>query len=160
MYRALSSNLSRFPSKLLPVLLSVGSYWVNALVHKRARRCRGPASPCWVGLSMCASSHRNKNQTILGNHKANVKNLRTLPLTFVLASSSPVVSWVGLGEAKPAWNTKWQTWRKKREEEPLGRLKQLLLFSPFSQFSPQFTGEVKELKALHVERMCVCVCVC
>lgn len=50
--------------------------------------------------------------------------------------------------------------KKVREEEPLGRLKQLLLFSPFSQFSPQFTGEVKELKALHVERMCVCVCVC
>lgn len=49
--------------------------------------------------------------------------------------------------------------KKEREEEPLGRLKQLLLFSPFSQFSPQFTGEVKELKALHVERMCVCVCV-
>lgn len=41
--------------------------------------------------------------------------------------------------------------KKVREEEPLGRLKQLLLFSPFSQFSPRFMGAVKGLKALHVD---------
>lgn len=47
--------------------------------------------------------------------------------------------------------------KKVREEEPLGRLKQLLLFSPFSQFSPRFMGAVKGLKALHVDWMGECV---